>query len=735
MPDTIKINLQNCYGIGQLEADLKFEHTGYAIYAPNGVMKTSFAKTMMSLSKGDKPIDEAFPDRESLYEVTWNDEPIKKEEIFVVRHYDPNYSPAGVSTLLANEILKERYELVHKDIGEAKRNLDKRLRSLAGYGDRSRENLDIILERIFGKGYYDALLDIRNEIKSLDEEDFSEANYSIIFNPKVVEFLKEDSSKANIEDFAEKYDELTEKSPILNRDFQYHHVSQVQQQLKSNNFFGAGHSINLSDKNSGEETKFTSAEALLEQIESEKTRVLNDAALREKFDTFNNKVKTKDLQIFRDYITENKHLLRELQNPDKFERKLWLQYILKAKIEYETLISKYENGKLTLSEIILEAKSNRNDWDSVIDDFNRRFLHLPFSLSVENKSDVILKDIAPSIIFNFKDGESERQYNSSQRDQLLNVLSTGEQRALYILNIMFEVYTRWKIRKKTLFIFDDIADSFDYKNKFAIIDYLDYVIKSEDTNFLTIILTHNFDFLRTIESRDICKANQCRMAFKSGRKIVLSDFKRSDIQNPFQKWQGRLGEAVIQIAYIPFLRNVIEYTNGKKKSDGSDNPDYMMLTKMLHYKDGTDNLLISDYKAIFDKIFSFRLPENNVTEKVFNFIVQTADECLNQQDGVNLEHKIVLSIATRMLAEKFIIKKIRTDDPEYNPEQKQMGHLLQDFKDKFNNLTEDIQLLKRVNLITPANIHLNAFMYEPILDMGYGELKGLYQEVKDKLNN
>ena len=124
-----------------------------------------------------------------------------------------------------------------------------------------------------------------------------------------------------------------------------------------------------------------------------------------------------------------------------------------------------------------------------------------------------------------------------------------------------------------------------------------------------------------------------------------------------------------------------------------------------------------------------------MTEKVFNFIVQTADECLNQQDGVNLEHKIVLSIATRMLAEKFIIKKIRTDDPEYNPEQKQMGHLLQDFKDKFNNLTEDIQLLKRVNLITPANIHLNAFMYEPILDMGYGELKGLYQEVKDKLNN
>ena len=35
-----------------------------------------------------------------------------------------------------------------------------------------------------------------------------------------------------------------------------------------------------------------------------------------------------------------------------------------------------------------------------------------------------------------------------------------------------------------------------------------------------------------------------------------------------------------------------------------------------------------------------------------------------------------------------------------------------------------------VILITPANIHINAFMYEPILDMGFRELKALYQEVK-----
>ena len=46
MVDKIKLNLESCYGIGKLEC----KHKGYAIYAPNGVMKTSLAKTMIALS-------------------------------------------------------------------------------------------------------------------------------------------------------------------------------------------------------------------------------------------------------------------------------------------------------------------------------------------------------------------------------------------------------------------------------------------------------------------------------------------------------------------------------------------------------------------------------------------------------------------------------------------------------------------------------------------------------------
>jgi len=734
MVDTLSLNLENCYGIGKFEDELEFKHKGYAIYAPNGVMKTSFAKTMLDLSQGKKPSDLAFPNRTSIFEVTLNGEPLNQEEIFVVESYIENYASDEVSTLLANNDLKKKYEKVHKDIGKAKNDLDKKLRSLSGFGDRSKENVETIIEGIFDGPYYDALLQLEAELDVTTDAIFGDADYKVIFDPKVRQLLTDEGVGETVEEFTKKYDELTESSPILRKEFQYHNVNQVQQQLEFNNFFDAGHSINLADKNSHEKTEFTSNQSLREIIEAEKLRVLSDETLRGRFEAFNAKLKNKELQTFRNYITENKHLLPELRDLDSFKRKLWVQYILRARDEYDALISNYKNGQAELATIVSEASVGRSDWDEVVADFNRRFLYLPFELFVENKPDVVLKGTTPSIGFIFRDGDDEKKYSPAQKQDLLRVLSTGEARALYILDIMYELHTKWKYRKKTLFIFDDVADSFDYKNKFAIVDFLEDVTKKEDAGFLAIILTHNFDFLRTIASRGICPPYQCRLAFKNGGEVKLTNFDRSDIQNPFHKWQGKLSEAIFLIAYIPFLRNVIEYTQGTKNPDKTDNVDYLTLTRMVHYKDETEGLTIADYKTVFERMFpNVGFPDIALDLSILDHIFSTADQCQNADDGINLEHKIVLSMATRIWAERYMIGKIRSNDPSYDTSKKQTGELFQCFKDQFNNQTDEIGLLRRVNLITPANIHINAFMYEPILDMGFGELKALYQKVKADL--
>lgn len=60
----------------------------------------------------------------------------------------------------------------------------------------------------------------------------------------------------------------------------------------------------------------------------------------------------------------------------------------------------------------------------------------------------------------------------------------------------------------------------------------------------------------------------------------------------------------------------------------------------------------------------------------------------------------------------------------------QTVQLLKRYRDDFQQEKESIGLMEQVNLMTPENIHLNSFMYEPILDMSPKHLKQLYAAVK-----
>lgn len=50
---------------------------------------------------------------------------------------------------------------------------------------------------------------------------------------------------------------------------------------------------------------------------------------------------------------------------------------------------------------------------------------------------------------------------------------------------------------------------------------------------------------------------------------------------------------------------------------------------------------------------------------------------------------------------------------------------------KANNSDKNIlTVLERVNLMTPENIHVNAFMFEPLIDIPIYHLVRLYKKVK-----
>ena len=52
------------------------------------------------------------------------------------------------------------------------------------------------------------------------------------------------------------------------------------------------------------------------------------------------------------------------------------------------------------------------------------------------------------------------------------------------------------------------------------------------------------------------------------------------------------------------------------------------------------------------------------------------------------------------------------------------------FSDLFPAEASAANVVQRVVLITPENIHLNSFMYEPILDMSDEHLRKLYAAVQ-----
>ncbi len=321
------------------------------------------------------------------------------------------------------------------------------------------------------------------------------------------------------------------------------------------------------------------------------------------------------------------------------------------------------------------------------------------------------------LAFTFVDGAENAQVN---QDELMKSLSTGEKRAFYVLNIIFEVEARKKAKQETIFVVDDIADSFDYKNKYAIIQYLKDI--DEEPYFKQIILTHNFDFFRTIESRFIPYLH-CLMALKSSTGISLQQ--ATGIRNVFvNDWKPNFfSDPKKKIASIPFIRNIIEFTKGDQE------PNFIKLTSLLHWKSDSPKITEKELNAIYTSMFSTTGPDSDDTKYMIDMIMGEAGECLNACEGINLENKIVLSIAIRILAEKFMVEKIIDDKFVEGIKANQTPYLLKKYIELFPSEVSNIEIIQGVVLMTPENIHLNSFMYEPILDMSDEHLRALYKEV------
>lgn len=712
----LKVVLNNCYGIQNLDKTFDFTSPNakaYAVYAPNGLMKTSFTRTFDALSQGDQPKEERYG-RPSTFVVEADGNTISKEMIYVLKsEIDISSDSPAITNILVNPSSKARYDELLVELDKSKNKLIASLQKVSQVAkkDIEREVLNDWSELDF------ATCITKIKANSIDD-DLSPYEYKTIFDPKSIEVLKSQEFITKASEFNERYQELFNQSGTIYQKgvFNPTKAELSFDTLDKQGFFKTGHRVHMK----GEDASIDKDE-LDQKLHIIHASIDGDETLKK---LRNSLAKNAQTQALTDLIenlssTQVEFLLEKLkpENQAKFRSDLWIYYIQNS-TDADVYVSLYANSKEEIDAIEMAATQVAPRWTLAVELFNDRFVDMPFTLSVANQINAALGKEKAQLKFTFKDGADTVEWSRAQ----IKTLSQGEKRALYLLNFIFEVEARKLDNQETLFIIDDAADSFDYKNKHAIVQYLEDI--SNTANFHQIILTHNFDFFRTL-ALNFVHRDRCLMANRHGASISLT--KAEGIKNYFiGVWKEHVARNdFILCATIPFTRNLIEYTKG-------ENADYLKLTSLLHWKSDTEQITVGMYLDVYNRLFDKTHPITNALP-VKDLLFSKADEICarTMHNGLNLEDKVLLSMAIRLQAEKFLIKELRNlkgDASYWCNSNDQFGHLVKDYL-TYSPPVSAIRTLEKVSITVSSNIHLNSFMYEPILDLTIDHLVVLYAEV------
>ena len=716
----IEVKLTNCYGIKGLDQNFEFtvafNRRSFAIYAPNGSMKSSFAKTFERLRAGQAP-EELRYNRPSSCSVMADSQPISKESIFVIQaEIDTKADIPAVTNLLVQPHQKAKYDALVVNLEKQKQ---KALNALQKISKLTKKQVEEQLPRDLGASTF--IEGVKLGLGSGNQEDLSAFPIAVIFDPKALAVIQTSIFQEKFSDFNQRYDELFQAENTIYRKgvFNPARAGNAFGTLQKERFFDAGHRVHLDG-----DTDAISKEELDARIQAIHSRIDADETLKRLREDLAKTAESRALtELLESLDSHQFEFLARMTKPDQladFRRKLW-GYCLSQSPEAITYRDDHERIATDIETIETEAGNLVPEWHNAVDRFNQRFINMPFTLRIANQTEATLGKEPARLLFVFKDDDgSEVEWKKDE----VKTLSQGERRALHLLGFIFEVEARKKSGQSTLFIADDPADSFDYKNKHAIVQYLEDLTKVD--HFRQIILTHNFDLFRTLTR--FVHREHCLVVVK-GADSSISLQKMEGIENIFTRmWKPKVASSKsILIATIPFTRNIIEYTRGDV------DPDYLLLTSLLHWKANTKAITVKDYLIIYNKLFGTTHSLSNEADLIHEWIVDEA-KLLAGTSGLNeldLENKIVLSIATRILAEQQMTDRLRLlkSDPNYwCTKNSQFGSMLGELKTSGISAS-DLELLECVSVTVSSNIHLNSFMYEPLLDLSVEHLASLFKKV------
>lgn len=738
---------ENCYGLKELILpNIDFSHCNKAIiYAPNGVMKSSLSRVFDDISKGVATKDCIFQDVVSSYSVMHyanqytfssdnaNARLTATDKIYVVNTFTDSFefTKETVSTLLADEATRTAYNDLTARFSREIRQIEDKLRTLTGLTKpQIKEKIIADLGLNENSDWTDIIGRINELFNTRQTFDFlNTCSYSELFNDKVMTVYRKEEFITFIEEYIENLNALLGDNPILNERFSDRNAESLGKELAKHNLFNAQHTIHLKDG----VTVIHSLDEWNSIVNEQLERLYSLPELSTVFQNLK-KLLTANGEVsrLRDIIVAHREIIPQLRDIPALKIQVWLDCFSKLDLPFENYydrISQYTDQIRTLYE---QANAQSERWETVVSEFNRRF-RVPFEVQIENKANFLLKDEVPNLSFKYTRGSATQQSATLKKNDLMMSLSTGEKRALYLLYILFDLERiKQQARmggERFLIIADDIADSFDYKNKYAIIEYLYDLGNTPDIDLL--ILTHNFDFYRTVKSRLDIARTHCYISERDKEGIItVTEFK---YQNDFFKNVVIAGirnvhtsddnKKKLLLSSIPFYRNLCDYS--------CKTEEFAELTCFLHLKTtplNTQTLKISDLWNIV-KPFLGNAAFPCIDENYYSAIIRIADLCASDDTSeVLLDNKLVIAIAIRLMAEKFMQNTIMLNGQtcaDANKNQTRKWFI----QAKPYLSAEQNAIIEEVNLITPESIHINSFMFEPLIDISGWALKELYARV------
>ena len=289
--------------------------------------------------------------------------------------------------------------------------------------------------------------------------------------------------------------------------------------------------------------------------------------------------------------------------------------------------------------------------------------------------------------------------------KLSQILSSGEKTTLNILKFIVE-YENCK-KYHPFIILDDIVETFDYSNRYAFMEYINDLV---NLDVPTIVMTHNFEFYRTVSKR----IPKLRKSVASANSNGVVDIQTNNRINKNMENVLKCSNVYDFFCAIPYLREIKTILLEDTKT----------LDSCLHYKENTSKLQIKDILLQFpsNAIKSLKIDGNDIyMEKLFEIT-----DNLSGFDDFDIVKKTILSLSCRLLIERKIIAN--NFNLLTNINTNQTAQLLDLYGEKlFPNVKK---YLEAVQLSTPEFIHANAFMYEPLIDINGKYLFELYNQIK-----